>query len=405
MAVQLGTGGDAAACAHGRDAGTAESAAGAPRSAAAEEVIRLEGVHKFYGSYRAVEDVSLSVRRGEILTLLGPSGCGKTTTLRIAIGLERSSKGRVWFGEKLVDGRDDRVFVPPEKRNMGMVFQSYAIWPHMTVFENVAYPLKVRRRNADEVRREVMKVLDLVGLTGFEQRPGTMLSGGQMQRVAVARGLVFGPDLLLMDEPFSNLDAKLRDQMRGEIKLLQRRLGIAVLFVTHDQVEALSLSDRIAVMRAGQVEQVGSPEELYCTPRTSAVRDFLGRTVLLRGLIRQRGAEGVVIDLDEGARIQVGGWDHTGGTPAGSACIAAVRPEQIRVEPATPDAGPVVNAVPGRLLTLLFLGDRIEASVGLPSGAIVSVYLSAAARWSEGQAVALHLAPDQVQLWQPEGPQ
>ena len=166
-------------------------------------------------------------------------------------------------------------------RDIGMVFQSYAVWPHMTVFQNVAYPLKVRRRSASEIREAVTKALNLVGLESFRDRPGTKLSGGQQQRVAVARGLVFGPDLLLLDEPFSNLDAKLREQMRTEIKLLQRRLGISVLFVTHDQSEALALSDRIAVMRGGRMEQIGAPRELYAAPHTAAVRDFLGRVILL----------------------------------------------------------------------------------------------------------------------------
>ena len=176
-----------------------------------------------------------------------------------------------------------RLFVPPHKRNLGMVFQSYAIWPHMTVFENVAYPLELRGGRRAAIREKVARVLDLVGLTGLEGRAATLLSGGQMQRLALCRALVYEPDLLLLDEPFSNLDAKLREQMRIEVKLLQRRLGITVLFVTHDQIEALSLSDRIAVMQRGRVEQVGPPRSLYDQPASAFIRDFLGQTVILRG--------------------------------------------------------------------------------------------------------------------------
>src|SRR5437763_312066 len=235
-------------------------------SAGTEVVLRLVGVSKFFGAVKAVDRVSLDVTEGEILTLLGPSGCGKTTTLRMAIGLERCSEGEILYQGRVVDSA--RVHVPTHKRNMGMVFQSYAIWPHMTVFENVAYPLRVRGVKGSKVREEVQRVLELVDLPGLGERPATMLSGGQQQRVALARSLVFEPRILLLDEPFSNLDAKLREQMRAELRVLQRRLGITVLFVTHDQVEALSLSDRIAVMNAGHVEQIGTPTELYLDPRT-----------------------------------------------------------------------------------------------------------------------------------------
>src|SRR5215468_8131812 len=205
-----------------------------------ETVLSLDRVTKLFGTTRAVDEVSLSVRRGEVFTLLGPSGCGKTTTLRLVASPRR------------------RLFLAPNRRNLGMVFQSYAVWPHMTVFENVAYPLRLRGAPRPVLREKVERILDLVGLGGFGERPGTLLSGGQMQRLALCRALVYEPDLLLLDEPFSNLDAKLREQMRVEVKLLQRRLGITVLFVTHDQVEALSLSDRIAVMHGGRIEQVGS---------------------------------------------------------------------------------------------------------------------------------------------------
>ncbi len=229
--------------------------------------------------------MSLSIRRGEVFTLLGPSGCGKTTTLRLVAGLEHPDAGEITLRDRVVASAARRHFVAPNQRNLGMVFQSYAVWPHMTVFENVAYPLQLRGLSKAAVREKVTRVLDLVGLGGMDARPGTLLSGGQMQRLALCRALVYEPDLLLLDEPFSNLDAKLREQMRVEVKLLQRRLGITVLFVTHDQVEALSLSDRIAVMHRGRVEQVGSPRALYERPASAFVRDFLGQTVVLTGRV------------------------------------------------------------------------------------------------------------------------
>ena len=268
-----------------RQSGDQVGAVAAPAPDSGETVLALDGVSKLFGAAAAVDRTSLEVKRGEIFTLLGPSGCGKTTTLRLVAGLEQPDAGEITLRGRLVASAPRRLFVPPNKRNLGMVFQSYAIWPHMTVFDNVAYPLTLRGMKRAAIRDKVGRVLGLVGLEGLETRAATLLSGGQMQRLALCRALVYEPDLLLLDEPFSNLDAKLREQMRVEVKLLQRRLGITVLFVTHDQVEALSLSDRIAVMQRGRVEQVGPPRHLYERPASAFVRDFLGQTVLLRGRV------------------------------------------------------------------------------------------------------------------------
>ncbi len=262
-----------------------------------DTVLRLEGVSKSYGAVQAVDRASLEVDRGEVFTLLGPSGCGKTTTLRLVAGLEDPDTGEISLRGRLVASVSRRLFVPPHKRNLGMVFQSYAIWPHMSVFENVAYPLKLRGVRGRAMHERVARVLELVGLDGLERRPATLLSGGQMQRLALCRALVYEPDLLLLDEPFSNLDAKLREQMRIELKFLQRRLGITVLFVTHDQIEALSLSNRIAVMSRGRAEQIGPPRSLYEEPASAFVRDFLGQTVILKGHARRR---------DRGAAVRRG---------------------------------------------------------------------------------------------------
>ena len=281
----------------------APSAASTAQSSS-DVVLELDAVTKFYGTVKAVDAISINVNKGEVLTLLGPSGCGKTTTLRMVIGLERVSGGEIRYRDRVMDSGNGRAYVPTHKRNMGMVFQSYAIWPHMTVFENVAYPLRVRRTPNNVVSEKVERALDQVGLGGLGRRGATQLSGGQQQRVALARSLVFEPELLLLDEPFSNLDAKLREQMRGELKILQRRLGITVLFVTHDQIEALSLSDRIAVMSLGNIEQLGRPLELYNAPKSAMVRDFLGRTLILDGEVAERRGETVVVRLNQGGVIE-----------------------------------------------------------------------------------------------------
>ena len=221
--------------------------------AVALTVLRLDGVSKLFGSILAVDGVSLEIERGEIFTLLGPSGCGKTTTLRLVAGLEQPDGGEITLRDRVVASVPRRTFVAPHRRNLGMVFQSYAIWPHMTVFENVAYPLELRGVRRALVRERVAAVLELVGLAGLETRAATLLSGGQMQRLALCRALVYEPDLLLLDEPFSNLDAKLREQMRVELKLLQQKIGITVVYVTHDQLEALSLSDQVVVLNQGKI--------------------------------------------------------------------------------------------------------------------------------------------------------
>ena len=252
--------------------------------------MRLEGLWKTYpgATQSAVHNLFLEVKDGEVVTLLGPSGCGKTTTLRLVAGLEVPDAGDIYFGDRPVVVSSQQLFVPPDKRQVGMVFQSYAVWPHMTVAENVAFPLQSHKVPRREIKDRVHRVLELVSMDGFEDRPGPLLGGGQQQRVAIARALVMEPSLLLLDEPFSNLDAKLREQMRLEVKLLQKRLEMAVLLVTHDQIEALSLSNHIALMNFGVVQQQGSPQMLYETPKNEFVRDFLGKTLLFKGRVSEQ---------------------------------------------------------------------------------------------------------------------
>ncbi len=363
-------------------------------------MIRLEHIAKTYpGGNQAVKDLSLDILEGEIFTLVGPSGCGKTTTLRLIAGLEEPDTGVIRFKERTIVDVARRVFVRANARNVGMVFQSYAIWPHMTVEENVGYPLKLRRIGKSEIRERVAAALELVGMGGMEKRPAPLLSGGQQQRVALARALVYEPEVLLLDEPFSNLDAKLRDQMRVEVKLLQHRLGITVIFVTHDQVEALSLSDRIAVMNLGEVQQVGKPELLYENPANPFVRDFLGKTVLLRGRVTASGADGQVAVAVNGAprcTLFGAGYD-VGGLQPGQEVNLAIRPEDIEIAAAGPELA--AGTIPGSVEARLFVGERTEYRVVVPEQGPLLVYGRRDQLLEEGAAVALHPRGQNIAVW------
>lgn len=239
-------------------------------------LVKLEGVGKSYAvNSFAVENFNLTINDGEFVSFLGPSGCGKTTTLRMIAGLERNTHGKIFLGTDLVSDSQNKFFLPPEKRHIGMVFQSYAVWPHMNVFDNVAYPLKIQKKSKKEIEERVMKMLEVVEMTGLEKRMPNQLSGGQQQRVALARGLVMEPKVLLLDEPLSNLDAKLREKMRKDIRDIQQKLKLTVVYVTHDQVEANTMSDRIVIMKSGKILQVGTPSEIKSEPTNDFVRGFI----------------------------------------------------------------------------------------------------------------------------------
>lgn len=293
----------------------------------AGKAVRLEGLRKTFsgrGDRRvvAVSNVTLEIRPGELLTLLGPSGCGKTTVLRLIAGLESPTEGRVFIGDTIVND------LPPYKRNVGLVFQSYALFPHLTVFDNAAYALRVRRAPAAHVRHEVERILELVGLERYGSRLPAQLSGGEQQRVALARALVSRPDVLLLDEPLSNLDAKLRSQVRGEIRRIQRALGITAVYVTHDQSEAMSLSDRIAIMQAGRIVQVGRPPEIYRQPASAFVADFVGRANFFSGRVRACGPKAIVVEFLGGV-VEVASWSGEL-QPEDPVCLV-IRPEAIRI--------------------------------------------------------------------------
>ena len=310
---------------------------------------------------RAARDVSFDVPEGKLFTLLGPSGCGKTTTLRSIAGLERPRSGMITLGGRAVYDSGRRVFIAPSERNIGMVFQSYAIWPHMTVYENAAFPLKVGRRkfSGREMRDKVMRVLSIVAMDGLADRPATNLSGGQQQRLALARALAMEPQLLLLDEPMSNLDAKLRERMRFELKRIQRETGVTTVYVTHDQAEALALSHEIAVMNEGEIIQVGSPRDIYERPRSRFVADFVGRTNLLEAKVLTARGEGlyqVATALGELCAISVDPLRP------GAAVTVSIRPEDIELAEQRPQGD---NICAGTVSAKVFLGDTVDFQVSI----------------------------------------
>jgi iron(III) transport system ATP-binding protein len=347
-----------------------------------------------------VRDLSLDVHDGEVVTLLGPSGCGKTTTLRLVAGLEVADQGDIFFGERAVVMTSRRLVVSPDKRDVGMVFQSYAVWPHMTVEQNVAFPLQSRKYPRREIKERVRRALELVGMAGFEDRPGPLLSGGQQQRVALARALVSEPRVLLLDEPFSNLDAKLREQMRLEVKLLQKRLKIAVLFVTHDQIEALSLSNRIALMNFGVVQQQGSPRLLYEQPANEFVRDFLGKTLLFKGKVQSSNPSGQLAIAIQGASdcVVFGRNYDTERIGNGESVFIAVRPEDVQILPAVGSEVPA-GMIAGKAEAALFVGERIEYQVEVDGQGPIVIYGERHNPVEEGSRVWIKPRADGHSAW------
>jgi iron(III) transport system ATP-binding protein len=315
-------------------------------------------------------------------------------------GLETPDAGEIFFGDQPVVISSRRFHLPPNKRNVGMVFQSYAIWPHMTVAENVAFPLKARRFPKKEIRERVLRALDLVGLSGFEDRPAPLLSGGQQQRVAFARALITEPRVLLLDEPFSNLDAKLREQMRISVKLLQKRLSVAMLFVTHDQIEALSLSNRIALMNFGVVQQQGDPRLLYEEPVNEFVRDFVGRTLLFKGKVQTSNPAGQMAIGLTGARdcVIFARCYNPGGIKSGESVFIGVRPEDVEVQPALGAEAPS-GMIGGTARAALFVGERIEYQVEVEGQSVMMIYGERHQPIDEGGKVWLRLRPDGHSAW------
>ena len=350
-----------------------------------------------YGRVTAVRGVSFAVRPGEQLTLLGPSGCGKTTTLRAIAGLEPPASGEIVIGGTAVFSSEKRINVAAERRGLSMVFQSYAIWPHMTVFDNVAYGLRVRRMGSREIAEKVGSALDMVQMSEFARRSASKLSGGQQQRVALARAFVFSPSVLLFDEPLSNLDAKLRAEMRIELRELQHRVGITSVYVTHDLEEALAISDRIVVMRDGAIAQIGSPLEIYNYPRNAFVADFVGSANLIRGRHRPECGRDGLIALETAGGTLVYGTTH--GRPIGAEGVFSVRTIHLGLSREAPQAQ--ANVWPVRVRRSVFQGDFTQYQVDWEDRQLV-VRCTAADPLDEGEQAYLTVDPRRCVLLETE---
>ena len=379
--------------------------------------IALDNLSKSFGTLLAVNGATLTAADGELLTLLGPSGCGKTTTLRMIAGLEEPSGGSIRIGERIVYDRARGIDVPAEMRGLGMVFQSYAIWPHMTVAENIAYPLRMRHVGRARRRELVDKVLDLVGLAGLGDKPSTLLSGGQQQRVALARALVFEPALLLLDEPLSNLDAKLREQMRFELRIMQQRIGLTAIYVTHDQEEALTLSDRLVVMNQGEIEQIGTPIEVYERPATRFVAQFIGKGNMIdvasavdwqpsgARLMLHSGAGTTEVHIPSSS-IRTEPARKASATTNGKPTPAAslfVRPEKVEIGNGTRAGARSARAVQlaGRVLGRAYVGNRAEYLVMINDATSLKVEASTDVTVGAGSEVMLSIAPEDMVLYRP----
>ncbi|GAB7388981.1 ABC transporter ATP-binding protein [Bacillaceae bacterium] len=358
-------------------------------------MLSVKGLSKEYTGdqgkvVKAAQQITFEVQQGKMFTLLGPSGCGKTTTLRCIAGLERPSEGEITIGGRVVYSSQKKVFIPPNRREIGMVFQSYAIWPHMNVFQNVAFPLQVGKKkySKKQIEEKVLRALHTVALDGLESREATKLSGGQQQRLALARALVMEPDLLLLDEPLSNLDAKLRERMRFELKRLQRELGITSVYVTHDQSEALALSNEIAVMDGGKIVQLGSPREIYELPNSKFVADFIGTTNLIDGRVAE------ILNKEGYYRI----WTEFGELTAYSLerfrkedrVLVSVRPENIHVSLERPEAENVWEA---KLETRVFLGEYTDLQLRIGEK-FLQARVHPSLRIKTGSTVYLEMDPE-----------
>jgi iron(III) transport system ATP-binding protein len=324
--------------------------------------VAVSNLYKKFGDVTVLKQNSFTIKDGEFFTLLGPSGCGKSTTLNCIAGLEEPTGGSIAVGGTTFVDTDRKVFLTPEERNLGMVFQSYALWPHMTIAAHLAMPLKIRKVGKDEQERRITEALEKVGLAHLQDRYPHQMSGGQQQRVALARALVYSPSVLLLDEPLSNLDAKLREQARAWLKRLQEELGITTVYVTHDQDEALALSDRIAVMSGGDMLQVASPHEIYETPATAEVAAFVGRCNFLRGAVEDRDGRTSRVRLDDSGDVVA--VDSAQQVSAGQDVTVAIRPEKLQIV-ATDRPAPAVNSLATSVLTSSYVGSRYEYDLKL----------------------------------------
>jgi iron(III) transport system ATP-binding protein len=357
--------------------------------------IRIKNLNKDYLSegkkITALSNVNLTIPSDKIFTLLGPSGCGKTTLLRCIVGLEMPDSGEIDIGDEIVWSKDKGIFVPPEKRGLSMVFQTYAIWPHMNVFDNVAYPLQVRKEPKEEIKRKVERALQFVQLDGFGSRPATKLSGGQQQRVALARALIPEPKVILFDEPLSNLDAKLREETRKELRTFLTKMKIAAVYVTHDRIEALSLSDVIAVMKAGRIMEIGTPREIYFNSGQQFVVDFVGRTNLIEGRVLRIENDDALVST----AIGLIGCKTRTAPPEGSIVTVSVRPEFIKVT--SGEGEKERNTFRGRVESLVFIGEAYEGEARVGDTLLITK-IAPTASVKEGDEISLCIDPEGCSL-------
>jgi len=343
--------------------------------------IRIDQVSKSFGPVQVIKDLSLDIERGEFVSLLGPSGSGKTTLLMLLAGFEQPSAGSIVLDGRRID------HLPPYRREMGVVFQNYALFPHMSVADNVAFPLKMRGVGRAEIEDRVKRALDTVQLAAMRDRRPAQLSGGQQQRVALARALVFEPAVVLMDEPLGALDKQLREQMQLDIRALHKRLELTVVFVTHDQSEALTMSDRIAVFNRGLIEQIGSPRDIYDHPSTRFVAEFIGETNLLEGTVKGHDRDGTTVELDSRRHLTV---PRTEAFAAGARVLVSVRPERIQLGPTSLA---VQNMLPTRVLDSVYQGDHLRVQLDEAAFGLVARLDRRSAEWPDGADVVAHFAP------------
>ncbi|PCD69105.1 ABC transporter ATP-binding protein [Rhizobium phaseoli] len=345
--------------------------------------IRFEKISKSFGLHQVVKDLSLDIERGEFVSLLGPSGSGKTTLLMMLAGFENPTAGGIFLDGRRID------HLPPHRREMGVVFQNYALFPHMSIADNIAFPLRMRGVGRGEIEERVKRALEMVQLSAMSARKPAQLSGGQQQRVALARSLVFEPTVVLMDEPLGALDKQLREQMQLDIRALHKRLELTVVFVTHDQSEALTMSDRIAVFNRGNIEQIGSPRDIYDRPQTRAVAEFIGETNLIEGTVKMTGTAGTSVEIADGRHVIVPGSNSLA---VGSRVHISVRPERISL--AACGIGAAANALPAKILDSVYQGDHLRVQLDEDAFRFVVRTDMRSAEWPVGADVVAHFTPD-----------
>ncbi|WP_209125282.1 ABC transporter ATP-binding protein [Alkalihalobacillus sp. BA299] len=347
--------------------------------------IAIKQLTKRFEASVAVDQFSLEIKEGEFISFLGPSGCGKTTTLRMIAGFIDPTEGEIQIDEQVVFSKAKRIGLQPEERNIGMVFQSYAVWPHMTVYQNIAYPLKIKKVNKKAMKERVERMLDLVNLQDYKKRYPHELSGGQQQRVALARALIMEPSLLLLDEPLSNLDAKLREKMRAEIIDVQKRTGVTIVYVTHDQAEALSMSDRIVVMNKGVIQQIGSPEEIYKEPINSFVADFIGQTNFISGQIKSITPLTIQLESTD-MQITMESEPFSQSYTVGQNVSLCIRPEEVKIVESSDER----KSLQGTIVNKTYLGNVIEYIVNVDHQHI-RVEADSSSNWALGVDVGLQM--------------